>query len=378
MRRANNTFVLLAAMLVIALACNVPLSQPPVQDPNAAFTAAAQTVAAHLTQAAQGQPSSTATPIPALPSASPAPTLAPTLPVPTFSPPTSVPLPTQQCDQAAFVTDVTVPDGSVVTKSQAFTKTWRLKNVGSCSWTPSYAVVFFSGESMGGPTVQALTGNVNPGQTVDISVNLTAPSKNGNYVGYWKLRNASGVTFTQFYVQVTVQGGVGVQVASLPALMAESGIVRSDGLVVPGDLRAGDNNNNHTLELFLSFDISNIPVGSFILEAVVNFSGASPHSGNPFSLGDGCFRGYPQNYGFLDAGDFFPGVPGGAIMRWCSWAEIGSAVNIPDVANAIQSAVGSPRFQIRLQFRPPTTNGNNIADQILLTNPIINITYDAP
>ncbi len=62
---------------------------------------------------------------------------------------------------------------------------------------------------MNGPTVQALSGNVNPGQTVDISVNLTAPSSNGTYTGYWGLRNPSGVIFTHFYVQIKVNGGGG-------------------------------------------------------------------------------------------------------------------------------------------------------------------------
>jgi hypothetical protein len=57
---------------------------------------------------------------------------------------------------------------------------------------------------MSGPATQALTGNVNPGETVDISVNLKAPSANGSYQGYWKLRNASGVLFASFYLDIKV------------------------------------------------------------------------------------------------------------------------------------------------------------------------------
>jgi hypothetical protein len=91
---------------------------------------------------------------------------------------------------------------------ETFTKTWRLKNAGTCSWTPSYAVVFSSGDSMSGPATQALTTNVNPGQTVDISINLKAPSTPGTYRGDWKLRNAAGVTFASFYVEIKV-GGTG-------------------------------------------------------------------------------------------------------------------------------------------------------------------------
>lgn len=132
-------------------------------------------------------------------------TVTPPPPTPT-SPPTLPPSPTatQNCDQAQFVADVTIPDGTLMNPGERFTKTWRLKNIGTCTWNSSYAVVFFSGEQMGGPAVQALPGNVNPGQTVDISVNLTAPLSSGSYTGYWKLRNAAGVTFAQFYVQIKV------------------------------------------------------------------------------------------------------------------------------------------------------------------------------
>jgi hypothetical protein len=89
--------------------------------------------------------------------------------------------------------------------SQNFTKTWRIKNNGTCTWTPAYAVVFSTGNSMSGPASQALTGNVNPGQTVDISVNLTAPAASGDYRGDWKLRDAGGVLFSGFYVKIKVQ-----------------------------------------------------------------------------------------------------------------------------------------------------------------------------
>jgi hypothetical protein len=66
-----------------------------------------------------------------------------------------------------------------------------------------------SGESMSGPSTQALTGNINSGQTVDISVNLTAPSSSGTHVGYWGLKNASGVIFAHFYVQIKVGSSSG-------------------------------------------------------------------------------------------------------------------------------------------------------------------------
>ena len=122
---------------------------------------------------------------------------------------------TQDCDDADFVTDVTIPDGTTLSPNETFTKTWRLKNVGTCTWTPSYTVVFSSGDSMSGPATQALTGNVNPGQTVDISVDLKAPSTAGNYKGYWKLQNGAGVLFATFYVDIKVSGSAAFAVTGV-------------------------------------------------------------------------------------------------------------------------------------------------------------------
>jgi hypothetical protein len=198
--------IVLAAIVVIGamLACNLPFNTPNQPNPDAVLTAAALTVQAQLTTSAPTiSPANTATSAPSVST----PTLTP-VPVSTS---TSVPVATAttSCDKGLFVTDVSYPDDTSVPASTNFTKTWRLQNIGSCSWTPSYAVVFMNGNIMSGPTVQALSGNVNPGQTVDISVNLQAPSSNGTYTGNWGLRNPSGVIFTHFYLRIKVNGGGG-------------------------------------------------------------------------------------------------------------------------------------------------------------------------
>lgn len=184
-------------MLVLS-ACNLPSdTEDEIEGADAALTAAAQTVEANLTQAAILSP----------PTVPPTKTLgAPTstrAAATTSVPPTNPP-PTQKCDVAQFISDVTIPDGTTLEPNEAFTKTWRLKNVGTCSWTPSYKIVFISGDAMDGPATQALTGNVNSNQTVDISVDLKAPAADGDYRGNWKLRNGAGVLFARFYVDIKV------------------------------------------------------------------------------------------------------------------------------------------------------------------------------
>ena len=118
------------------------------------------------------------------------------------------------CDWAQFIADVSVPDGTTYTAGTAFKKTWRLKNIGTCTWTTSYTLVFVSGEKMGGPTSVALPNSVPPGQTVDLSLNLTAPSNNGHYIGYWMFKNASGTSFgigangdKAWWVEINVTSG---------------------------------------------------------------------------------------------------------------------------------------------------------------------------
>jgi len=207
----NSTLILFGIFAFAIMACfpvtmlAMPLIQPAQTQPNDP----AATVQAIVTQTmyAVTQNAPTQTPIPA--TATPLPST--NTPVPT-----NTPLPTATtvlyCDWVAFVKDVTVPDGTRFQTYDSFTKVWRLKNRGTCTWTADYMLVFVSGDSMGGTTALRLPGNVAPGQSVDISVTLTAPAKRGHYVGYWMLRNPSGVLFgygdnanKAFYVDIIVQ-----------------------------------------------------------------------------------------------------------------------------------------------------------------------------
>jgi len=109
--------------------------------------------------------------------------------------PVTVTVPPSSCDKAQFISDVTIPDGTVLAPGATFTKTWRLKNVGSCAWSTSYQLVFFSGEQMGAASSAAFPQNVPVGQTVNISINMTAPMAAGSYRGYWMFKNANGQLF---------------------------------------------------------------------------------------------------------------------------------------------------------------------------------------
>jgi hypothetical protein len=109
--------------------------------------------------------------------------------------PTVAPTPVACTDKAEFVRDVTIPDGTRLDPGKTFSKTWRVRNSGTCTWTPGYAIVFVLGSSMQGAQVIPLSGQIPAGSEVDLTVQLQAPMSNGDYEGFWKLRNGSGALF---------------------------------------------------------------------------------------------------------------------------------------------------------------------------------------
>jgi hypothetical protein len=209
---SNNYRKILIPILALAaatLACNqvTGATPQPAATLNALYTSAAQTLEGMSTQAA------IATQISQTPTLSLSITATPIVVNTYTSVPPLSPVPQSRCDAASFVSDVTYPDGSNVPLGGTFTKIWRLKNTGTCTWNASYALVFVSGDRLNAPTAVALPTNVGPGQTVDLAVNLTAPNQTGHYRGYWKLRNPSNVLFGigaaadgNFYVDVSVTG----------------------------------------------------------------------------------------------------------------------------------------------------------------------------
>jgi uncharacterized protein YkwD len=134
-------------------------------------------------------PNATATPLPTLTPPAPTGTAAPTLnPQPTTAA-------VQTCiDKAAYVADVTIPDNMLLKENTNFTKTWRIKNVGTCSWTDGYQLVFARGQILSGPPSSPLP-KANPGDLIDVSVNLQTPADGGTYAGDWQFQNPAGKRF---------------------------------------------------------------------------------------------------------------------------------------------------------------------------------------
>lgn len=221
MQRSYTLYILivlvLVAILLICLAVGVlawrrGLFAPrATEEPTGAvYTQAAATFIAQVTQQAlltqiAGGLESTPTPggVPTfapptqpLPSPSATPSLIPTATqvFPTPLPPTATSRPVR-CNAAAFIRDVTVPDGTSLAPGVDFTKVWRLQNVGSCTWDRNYSVVFVDGDRLSASRSVPLPKVVEPGETVDVGVEMAAPSRQGRYTGYWMLSSSSGEVF---------------------------------------------------------------------------------------------------------------------------------------------------------------------------------------
>ena len=146
------------------------------------------------------------------------------------------------CNWAQFVADVTIPDGTSFAPNTAFKKTWRLKNIGTCAWNSNdVSLIFDSGEKMGAPASLALPTTVNPGQTVDITVDMTSPAAAGHYFGYWKFKSNSGGTFgigttaqKSFWVEINVTSSAGTRYAFTQDAASDAWSSAAGSLTFPG------------------------------------------------------------------------------------------------------------------------------------------------
>jgi len=109
-------------------------------------------------------------------------------------------------NNSVFVGDVTVPDKTVLAPNQAFVKTWRVKNTGTCTWGTDEELVFVRGEAMTKTATIAIPATA-PGATADLSIAMTAPAAPGIHIADWRMRNRGGFIFgTTLNVAIVIPG----------------------------------------------------------------------------------------------------------------------------------------------------------------------------
>ena len=206
----TKTTVLMTALIMFGLfisACGGSDAEAtPTLSVDAVQTMAVATFSGGLTQTALAAPTNTF-----LPTSTPAPTfsIATLANVTPFGTSTISSNPVMSCNSLSYVNDVTIPDNSPMTPGQTFTKTWKVKNSGTCAWDAGFKFAFTSGEAMGGVTY-TLPQSVPANTQIDISIAMTAPSKTGSLKGNWRMSTAAGQSFgDEVYLVILVGGAAG-------------------------------------------------------------------------------------------------------------------------------------------------------------------------
>jgi len=315
-----------------------------------------------------------------------APLLTPEAPTSTSTPvptDTAIPTPTPRCLAARFVTDVTVPDGTVFAPNASFTKTWRLENVGACTWTTAFVVYFDEDDAMGAPPQVNLPHAVEPGETVDVSVDMQAPASPGTYKGYWKLRSDTGQTFgigdeanEPFWVEIRVVAPSptptptpeppSAVTISIPYDPANSGTIYESGAnTIGGSVLAGDTSTNEQARGYFTFDISG--VSGTVTKAELSLSCSKMR--NPFTDLLGIWLAEVEFA--LPLGPIHYGISGQAITLLESLP--GGPIDVT-ARVAADVADGDPYFQIRMHPKKPTDNDGQ-ADYVMCGNAVLTVTY---
>ena len=212
--------IVLAVVYLLNISFQPGSAPAPTVDANMINTMVAQTIEAQLTAQTPlptAAPSSTLEPsVTEAPTSTVTQTQVPiqptnTVPSPTMLVPTFTAVPSV-CNQAQFIRDLSVQDNSLLEPGASFTKSWRLKNVGNCTWLTNYSLVFQSGDAMEAKQSIPIPRNVEPNQTIDLSVPMKAPKNEGTYRGDWKLSDQYGNRFgigssgnQTFWVQIKVK-----------------------------------------------------------------------------------------------------------------------------------------------------------------------------
>ncbi len=122
-------------------------------------------------------------------------------------PPVSIsrPTPALACsDVLLYVSDLTIPDNTVVEPNATLDKRWEVQNAGTCNWDERYQLRLVGGPDLGADPVQALF-PARSGTTAVIRMLMTAPAEPGTYQSAWQAYNPKDEPFGDtFFIQIEV------------------------------------------------------------------------------------------------------------------------------------------------------------------------------
>ncbi len=260
MKAIRRIAVVLLLLSTILTACAQNTSTPtiPFDTAIAATMAEMQTQQAFASTITPYVPP-TETPIP--PTFTPSPTLA----LPTFTPTRVTATPSEVYCVSGY-TSPNIPNNTSMKGGSSFTKTFILTNGGQAAWGGDFKAVFVSGEQMNATDV-LLDRVVMPGDSIEVSFNLTAPTPAGDHRANFMLETDKGYKFgigpncdRPFFVlirttglfQVTsaiVKANPGSYIGTCPATINLSAMITANGVGTVLYVFKTDNGNSQTYQM---------------------------------------------------------------------------------------------------------------------------------
>jgi len=207
MQRRKTILLVVVFFLIPLMACNLSTAANPTPSNGGSVPTAGDPSQNGDQQPSPG-PGSAAPPHGTQPLETAAP-----IPSATELPPTATPC----TSDSEFITDINIPDGTLISPGETFTKAWRIRNDGTCIWTTDFTweQINASGHDLVATTLSMpLPHDVAPGEQLDISVELTldpGATLGSRQVARFQMRSPSeGLFGTRPFASIFAVNGSGI------------------------------------------------------------------------------------------------------------------------------------------------------------------------
>lgn len=108
-------------------------------------------------------------------------------------------------DSLIFISDITIPDGTIVVAGSTLDKQWEMENNGTCNWNEEYSIRLISGPDLGADAEQSLA-PARSGSRTTMRIVFTAPDQPGSYRSIWQAYNPEEEPFGDtFFIDLVVE-----------------------------------------------------------------------------------------------------------------------------------------------------------------------------
>jgi hypothetical protein len=267
---------------------------------------------------------------------------------------------------AGFVTDVTIPDNTILSPGESFEKIWRIKNIGTCPWESGFQFTFIMGDAIT-DTPSVPVAPTAPGATVDVSVPMTAPSLAGEYTSIWSMQAPDGDLFgNRLFARIIVSSSEEIPRPATPVPAAPappaviSGITNRSHQIFLSGQQAGNRPDvfakvgdsiTATWAFMVQFgdQIEDLHEYSYLQPVIDYYRVETPDGGTSFSRTSFAAEGGWNSHHILDPSKANP-ICAGATPVECEYQRIKPSVSIIMIGtNDADHDVASGQYEANLR-----------------------------